>query len=454
MPVERQPVASVIITNHNYGRWLAEAIDSALAQVGVEVEVVVVDDGSTDCSRDLIAAYEGRIRPLLQANRGQAAALNAGFAASVGDPVLFLDADDVLLPHALARAQALLADGRCAQVHWQHVVIDEHSRATGERFPEHPLPAGDLSAVIARLGPGALLTSPTSGNAFPRWLLERVMPIRPESLRMCADQYVIQLAPLFGPVAALGQPASLYRRHQASGYAGAPFDRQLALGYETMELLIEPVAAWCQRLGLESDPRRWRRSSWFHWLAELVSVLERTIPAGTPFILIDDGLTGISPTSRRRVRPFPERGGVWWGAPADDAAAIEELERQRAAGARYLAVVWIAGWWLEHYGGFAEHLRAHCPLELEHELVSIFRLTRPPGSAEHEHPPRPQPLPAGAGERDHQRDPQSPAVLQRSPAAPAQPDRKPPAARGHVVTTQRSDDHARTRQAPDHGAVH
>jgi glycosyltransferase involved in cell wall biosynthesis len=375
LSASRTTQASVVITNHNYGRWLAEAIDSALSQRGSEVEVIVVDDGSTDGSRELIASYGDRVRPVLQPNGGQAAALNAGFAASRGDPVLFLDADDVLLPNAVARARGSLEDPTVAHVQWPHEVIDEESRPTGERFPDRRLPAGDLRQVVARLGPGVLLTSPTSGNAFPRWLLERVMPIRPPRLRMCADQYVIQLAPLFGSVVALDDPGSLYRRHNGSGYAGASFDRQLALGYETIELLIDPCAEWCRRLDLQADPSRWRASSWFHCLREVVSTLEAVIPPGALFVMIDDGQTGMASTPARRVVPFPERNGIWWGAPADDSAAIAELERQRSLGAAYLAVIWIARWWLDYYGGFSAYLRERYRAVREHELVTIFDLS-------------------------------------------------------------------------------
>jgi hypothetical protein len=219
-----------------------------------------------------------------------------------------------------------------------------------------------------------MITSPTSGNAFPRWLLEQVMPIGRRQLRMCADQYVIQLAPLFGEVVALDEPQSLYRRHRGSGYAGASFDRQLALGYETIELLIAPCTEWCERLGLAADPSGWRRNSWFHCLREVVSTLEAMVVPGTPFILIDDGQTGMTPTPARSVLPFPERDGIWWGAPADDAEAIAELERQRREGAAYLAVIWIASWWLEHYSGFAAHLRERYTAALEHELVTVFDL--------------------------------------------------------------------------------
>ena len=137
---------------------------------------------------------------------------------------------------------------------------------------------------------------------------------------------------------------------------------------------MDPCAEWCERLGFEVDPTRWRTTSWFHHLRQLLELLERTIPPGTPFMLIDDGLSGMTPTPTRRVQPFPERNGIWWGAPADDAAAIAELERQRAAGARYLAVVWIAGWWLDYYSGFAAYLRERYSVALEHEIVTVFGL--------------------------------------------------------------------------------
>src|SRR5688500_10169891 len=117
------PLASVIINNYNYGRYLGAAIDSALAQTYPHTEVVVVDDGSTDDSRQVIAGYGERVVPVLKENGGQASAFNAGFAASRGDVVLFLDADDLLLPGAVAAAVAHLADPEVVKVHWPLRVI-------------------------------------------------------------------------------------------------------------------------------------------------------------------------------------------------------------------------------------------------------------------------------------------------------------------------------------------
>src|SRR5436190_3657160 len=111
------PLVSVIVNNFNYGRFLPQAIDSALGQTYPRLEVIVVDDGSTDNSREVISRYGSRIRPVLKSNGGQASALNAGFAASRGDVVLFLDADDILDPAAVANAVPLFAEEGISKVH-------------------------------------------------------------------------------------------------------------------------------------------------------------------------------------------------------------------------------------------------------------------------------------------------------------------------------------------------
>ena len=93
------PLVSVIINNFNYGRFLSECIKSALDQTYHSVEVVVVDDGSTDNSRNVIHDFAGKVIPVLKANGGQASAFNAGFASSRGGVVCFLDSDDFFAPH-------------------------------------------------------------------------------------------------------------------------------------------------------------------------------------------------------------------------------------------------------------------------------------------------------------------------------------------------------------------
>ncbi|MFO1456183.1 MAG: glycosyltransferase family 2 protein [Steroidobacteraceae bacterium] len=94
---------SVVIPTYNYGRFIARAIDSALGQTATPAEVIVVDDGSTDDTDEVLARYAGRIRVLRQANRGVSAARNAGIDSASGDFVAFLDSDDLWLPTKLER---------------------------------------------------------------------------------------------------------------------------------------------------------------------------------------------------------------------------------------------------------------------------------------------------------------------------------------------------------------
>ena len=113
------PRASIVITNYNYGRFIARCIDSAPAQSYPDTEVVVVDDASRDHSREIIQSYGKRVVPVLQErNGGQGAAFNAGFRACQGDVVLFLDADDWLYPDAAARVVAAFSPG-VAQVQFR-----------------------------------------------------------------------------------------------------------------------------------------------------------------------------------------------------------------------------------------------------------------------------------------------------------------------------------------------
>src|SRR5437870_4088924 len=108
-PMPRAPRVSIVVNNHDYGRFLGSSISSALEQRDASVEVVVVDDGSSDESRDVIAGYAGQITAVLQDNLGQKAACNAGLAACTGDVVLFLDADDVLAPSTAAAVAEIFA---------------------------------------------------------------------------------------------------------------------------------------------------------------------------------------------------------------------------------------------------------------------------------------------------------------------------------------------------------
>src|SRR2546427_12170497 len=103
-------LATIIVNNYNYGRFLPEAIDSALNQTYRNTEVIVVDDASTAGSPEIIASYGDRIVPELKENGDQNSAFNAGFSLSRRDGIHFLDSNDVLLPAAVEAAMGTLAE--------------------------------------------------------------------------------------------------------------------------------------------------------------------------------------------------------------------------------------------------------------------------------------------------------------------------------------------------------
>lgn len=99
---DEAPLVSVVIPAYNCDQYLARAISSALAQSHTKIECIVVNDGSTDRTADIIASFGDRIRGISQPNAGASAARNAGIATALGKYVAFLDADDYWLPTKIA----------------------------------------------------------------------------------------------------------------------------------------------------------------------------------------------------------------------------------------------------------------------------------------------------------------------------------------------------------------
>ena len=119
MSAEANSVVTAVIPTYNYGRFVAEAVESALAQTYSPVEVVVVDDGSTDDTAERLQPYRGRIRYLYQENRGLSGARNAGMRAARGEYVALLDSDDTWKPEKIAAQMSLaIAQGYQVVVCW------------------------------------------------------------------------------------------------------------------------------------------------------------------------------------------------------------------------------------------------------------------------------------------------------------------------------------------------
>lgn len=205
---------SVVIANYNYERYVGAAIESALALRWPDVEVVVVDDGSTDGSAEVLQGYADRVTLLLGPNGGQRVAANRGFAACTGDVVVFLDADDVLPPELPERlADVMTPTVSKSQFRMQR--IDADGNPVGRPFPQWrrvPEPA-DIRWWMTRTS--AYPTPPGSGNAYARWFLDRIFPLDP-SIGDFADSGCLAAAPFHGDVVTVSGVVVGYRVHGAN----------------------------------------------------------------------------------------------------------------------------------------------------------------------------------------------------------------------------------------------
>jgi glycosyltransferase involved in cell wall biosynthesis len=200
---------AIVITCYNYGHYVGQAIESALNQTRPADEIIVLDDGSTDNSRNVISGYIGRIRPIFQTNRGYKEAINRGFRETSSDVVLFLDADDALHPTALEKVETAWCPG-LAKVQFDLDIIDGAGRRLGRRFANfpHDIPCRDTAAAFRTSG--TYRWPVTSGNAHARHFLEQVMPLTPP---VGHDGVLNTIAPLYGGVYTIGEALGLYRLH-------------------------------------------------------------------------------------------------------------------------------------------------------------------------------------------------------------------------------------------------
>jgi glycosyltransferase involved in cell wall biosynthesis len=215
MPV-RNPLSTIVIVNYNYERYVAIAIASALEQSYELLEVIVVDDGSTDGSRQIISSYGARIRTVFQENAGQGAAYNAGWREARGEFVLFLDSDDVLAKDAMAKVVAAFQGSDAVKVQFYLRQVNCNLEPLGYLLPSYGFSRIEPRRQISNYG--YYISPPASGNAFRKSFLDAVMPIADiEVYRRAADGYTTGLAGVAGKVVSIPETLGSYRVHGDNG---------------------------------------------------------------------------------------------------------------------------------------------------------------------------------------------------------------------------------------------
>jgi glycosyltransferase involved in cell wall biosynthesis len=241
-----KPKVSIVINNYNYDRFLADAIESAIHQTYTNIEVIVVDDGSTDNSRDIISVYGNQIIPILKQNGGQTSALNAGIEVSRGEIIFFLDADDIFIPNKVEEMVQLFAqvtqDSPDAMISNYIETINEVGKPIDngildnlrnayswdylhEIRGERSILGEDLMMRLStpeqafnfaakyRFIP--FLAMPTSGFAMTSSLAKKVFPIPCNKITSSigADEFVVKGASLLGTVYLANSVLTKYRIH-------------------------------------------------------------------------------------------------------------------------------------------------------------------------------------------------------------------------------------------------
>jgi glycosyltransferase involved in cell wall biosynthesis len=231
--MKEQPLVSIAINNYNYARFLPQAIDSALNQTYPNVEVVVVDDGSTDNSREIIASYGDKIIPVLKENGGQASAFNAGFAASRGDIVCFLDADDIFVPEKASEVVEAL--GSSKNLGWcfhplKFVDSDGNPSVSQSSNEDSSIAKNEHTSLYREYDLGAYMLRgklknkipslpSTSGLCFTRSLLQQILPMPEAKSIGLNDGYLEFTALALSKGLILDKELTLYRVHGSNAYA-------------------------------------------------------------------------------------------------------------------------------------------------------------------------------------------------------------------------------------------
>lgn len=229
-----QPSVTVLINNYNYGRFLNQAIDSALNQTYQNIEVVVVDDGSTDESRDIIRSYGDKVIPVLKENGGQASAFNAGISSSRGQVICMLDSDDWFFPDKVER---LMSYSRPDSILHHRLQMQPGPGL----IPSKTVEPIDAYAYAQRYRFIPFGGSPTSGIAITRDLAVRLLPF--PNVRSSADDFLVRGAALLGNVIGIPEVLGAYRIHGNNVWFGTSSRKSVEFSRKLERYLNEKLVA-------------------------------------------------------------------------------------------------------------------------------------------------------------------------------------------------------------------
>lgn len=217
VPISPDLTVSIIIDSYNYEDYLGQAIDSALKQTHKPLEVIVIDDGSTDGSREIIKSFGSDVISIFKENGGQATAFNEGIRRAKGSIICILDSDDYFHPDKTSLvAEAFGKNPDWVQVSDSWTPVDKISQVVPHR--RSGLVHGDVRSSLLKIGRYKKAAT-ASALSYRRDFLMKVLPI-PDHLIKGADSYLATSAPFYGKVGCINKPLTYYRIHGKNGFAG------------------------------------------------------------------------------------------------------------------------------------------------------------------------------------------------------------------------------------------
>jgi hypothetical protein len=295
---------SVIIANHNYADFVGAAIESALAIEWPDKEVIVVDDASTDASRSIIDGFRGKVAAYFRPKSSQLGAHIFGFEQSVGEIIIFLDADDLLEPDVMREVTKVWRPG-VSKVQYRMNLIDADGAQLGTAIPQFPRIDNTQKLRDTFLRTMTYTTPPGSGNAYPRDFVRKAFAIAPSTIPQ-SDAILLTLAPMMGDILTIRKPLARYRIHDKNSMAlrsldAAKLRSQLRQSTELALLFVQ--ASQQLHLSVAHDPlSRSFTHLQYRFASYLVDPSAHPFPEDTMRSLVFRLVSSVSTSSQMRWR--------------------------------------------------------------------------------------------------------------------------------------------------------
>ncbi len=399
------PKITAVVLTYNRPGTLARTLDSILAQDFDDFGVLAMDNCSTDDTPQTIQSYaakDQRVRHVRnETNIGISRNWNRGLSLNRSPYVCLCHDDDLMLPGFLRETAGILdAHPSVAFVIVQAQFINDGGDVTGVSH------TGDVrDGLMSGLDLLELHVDGRGVGLYPPCLMMRgtavaeVLPLDSPHTRgyVEIDSYFRMAGK--HDVYFLRKPLVQYCLHEGSDTellhreAGATsWYGEVCTGIDAIATLLSSPRAedpkyrdWLAQRLLDlhkhasaaihpSAPAMYH--PWELRYGDALKQLEKLVPTGDSLILVDDGQFAQPPDwNGRRIIPFLERDGSYFGPPDDSNQAIGELNRLISSGARWIVFAWPSFWWLDRYGQFRHYLDTHFPRRLDTPNLLVFELT-------------------------------------------------------------------------------